>query len=290
MSKAWQFWTGNAVSPAVEHCHEVRKRNREEEARHAAREEELKILGQELGAKHGLRFIGTRRDYPPGTNIPRNPKLQWIVPPKSVISLGFEVTPVGMAKWRVQQRLAEGVVLSGKNSTGWSVWLKEGELDKLTKIFKSPVLPPVEERNREQSDGTLADFGGHYRIFGATKNAQFWVIRPDGTLREPDEDRGRGYAEKYKGAEGDKRWNVVAPGELAISWWKPSTAASHEFTVNKLPVDGVTPSQIGVVRKLQEEISARFDGSTGCSDTPSPGIGKGWGLEGEKSEENAVEE
>lgn len=288
MSKPWQFWTGNCRNPAADHFDRVIEKNREEEARCAAREEGLKVLGCELGAKHGLKFIGTRRLYPPGTSIPRNPKLQWMVPPKSVIELGFEVAPAGMAGWRVSQRLAEGVVLSGKNSTGWHVWLDEKDLGDITKIFKPSVLPPPEERNRTQSDGTLANFGGHYRVMGAAKNAQFWVIRPDGSLREPDEDVGRGYCQKYKGAEGDKRWNVVAPEELALSWSKPFTAATHEFIVNKLPVSGVTPAQAETAKRLQTEIAERFDGTTGCSGRTSPGIGNGWGL-ADKAEVSAEE-
>lgn len=286
MSQAWQFWTGNAVNPAAEHYRRVIEQNQKEEARLAAHEEEMKVVGRELGAKHGLKFIGTSLQHPPGTSVPKNPRLQWMVPPKSVIKLGFEVAS-GIAGWRVQQQLAEGVVLSGKLSTGWSVWLEENELDKITKIFKPAVLPPAEERNREQSDGTLANFGGHYRVMGMTGNAQYWVVRPDGSLREPDEDRGRGYAQKYKGSEGDKRWNVVASEELAISWSKSNTAATHEFVVNKLPVDGVTSAQVEVAKSLQAEIAKRFDGATGCSGRMSPGIGNGWGLVGE--EVSAVE-
>lgn len=280
MSKAWQFWTGNCRNPVADHYDRVIEKNRQEEAQCDAREEKLKVLGHELEKKHGLKFIGTRRLYPPGTSIPRNPKLQWMVPPKSVIELGFEVAPAGMAGWRVRQRLAEGVMLSGQFSYGWNVWLDEKELGNITKIFKPPVLPPVEERNRAQSDGTLANFGGHYRVMGAAKNAQFWVIRPDGSLREPDKDVGRGYCQKYKGAEGDKRWDVVALEELALSWSKPFTAAAHIFTVNKLSVNGTTPAQVEIAKRLQTEIAERFDGSTSCSGRTSPGIGSGWGLDG----------
>ncbi len=289
MSQAWQFWPGvgrNFINPAYEHYKRVVEKNQQEEVRLAAHEEEMKVVGRELGAKHGLKFIGTSRQHPPGTSVPKDPRHQWMVPPKSVIKLGFEVAS-GIAGWRVQQQLAEGVVLSGKLSTGWSVWLEESELDKITKIFKPAVLPPAEDRNREQSDGTLANFGGHYRVMGMTGNAQYWVVRSDGSLREPDEDRGRGYAQKYKGSEGDKRWDIVAPEELAISWSKSNTAATHQFIVNKLPTNGVTPAQIEVAKSLQEEIAKRFDGATGCSGRMSPSIGKGWGL---VEEEVSVEE
>ena len=280
MSQAWQFWPGvgrNFVNPAYEHYKRVVEKNQQEEARLAAHEEDMKIVGRELGAKHGLKFIGTSRQHPPGTSVPKNPRLQWMVPPKSVISLGFEVAS-GIAGWRVRQQLAEGVVLSGKLSTGWSVWLEEKDLGNITKIFKPEVLPPAEDRNREQSDGALANFGGHYRVMGMTGNSQYWVVRPDGSLREPDEDRGRGYAQKYKGSEGDKRWDVVSPDELAISWSKSNTAAAHQFIVNKLPVNGATPAQIQIAKSLQAEIAERFDGATGCSGRMSPSIGNGWEL------------
>lgn len=281
MSNAWRFWPGvggNVVDSSRDHYNKVIEQHAAEEARLAAHEEEMKIVGRELGAKHGLKFIGTSRQHPPGTSVPKNPRLQWMVPPKNLIKLGFQVASAGTAGWRVQQQLAEGVVLSGKLSTGWSVWLEEDELYKITKIFKPAVIPPADERNHEQSDGTLVNFGGHYRVMGMTGNSQYWVVRPDGSLREPDENRGRGYAQKYKGSEGDKRWNIVAPEELAISWSKSNTAASHEFVVNKLPVDGVTPAQVEVAKSLQAEIASRFDGATGCSGRISPSIGNGWGL------------
>ncbi len=91
MSQAWQFWTGNAINPTEEHYRRVIEQNQQEEARLAAHEEELKIVGRELGEKHGLKFIGTSRQYPPGTSIPRDPRRMCLVPPKSVIKLGFEV-------------------------------------------------------------------------------------------------------------------------------------------------------------------------------------------------------
>jgi hypothetical protein len=145
MSYAWQFWPGigrNVVNPSAEHFAKIAERNRQDEEHAAAREKELQAVGEELEGKHGLKFIGTRRGYPPGTSIPKNPKLGWMIPAKSVISLGFEVAPAGIAGWRVRQLLAEGVTLSGKFSTGWNVWLEEKDLGNITKIFKPPVLPP----------------------------------------------------------------------------------------------------------------------------------------------------
>lgn len=129
----------NIISPFANHCDGVIEKNEAEEVRLSAREEELKVIGRELAEKHGLKFIGTHRRHPYGTSIPKNPKLGWMIPPKSVILLGFEVARAGIAGWRVRKRLAEGVVLSGKFSTGWNVWLEENDLDKIDKIFKSPT-------------------------------------------------------------------------------------------------------------------------------------------------------
>ena len=134
MPKVWQFWpmTGPKVINLVEEQYNrVIEQNRQEEARLVAREEELKVVGDQLSAKHGLRFIGTLRRHPYGTSFPRNPKLQWRIPPKSVIELGFEIAPAGTAGWRVRQSLVEGVVFSGKLSTGWNVWLEEKNLENL---------------------------------------------------------------------------------------------------------------------------------------------------------------
>lgn len=263
MSKAWQFWPGigrNFVNPTADYYDKVIEKNRQEEIRLAAHEEEMKIVGRELGEKHGLKFIGTSRQYPPGTSIPRDPRRMCLVPPKSVIKLGFEVAS-GVAGWRVRQQLAEGVVLSGKLSTGWSVWLDEKDLADITKIFKPPVLPPVEERNLGQSDGTLTNFGGHYRVMGNSKNAQFWVIRADGSFREPDEEVGRGYNQKYLGSEGNKRWDIVAPDELAISWnvgLLRDVYAGSSCEVLHEPVGGRTQLQIDALRRIEEEVGVKI--------------------------------
>lgn len=201
MSTPWQFWPGfdrGFVNPAADHFAEVERKNIEEEALIAEREKGLQKVGEELGRKYGLKFIGTYRRHEDGVSVPKNPRLAWSIPPKRIIMFGFEIASAGTVGWRVRQRLAEGVVLSGKQSTGWTVWLEEKDLyEKIAKIFKPAVLPPAGERNLEQN-GTLTNFGGHYRIMGATRNAQFWVICPDGSFREPDEDVGRGYARNTK--------------------------------------------------------------------------------------------
>lgn len=147
------------------------------------------------------------------------------------------------------------------------------------------TLAAVEEELKalEQSQNSgqiLVDFGGHFRVMGATSNAQYWVIKTDGTEREPDEVN---YRKRYT-SEGWKSWRLVGPEELAISWFKPCTAASHEFIINKLPEAGCTAEQLVMVKKLETEIDDRFRGSLGMSGTVSPEIGLGWNL-GEHQEE-----
>lgn len=133
-------------------------------------------------------------------------------------------------------------------------------------------LKRLEER--KSSGEVLVDFGGHFRVMGATGNAQYWVIKPDGSEREPDE---VSYRKRYT-SEGDKKWRLVGPEELAISWFKAYTAADHEFVVNKLPEGGCTQDQLATVKRLEREINERFCGSVGMSGKVSPDIGLGWGL------------
>ena len=121
----------------------------------------------------------------------------------------------------------------------------------------------------------LINFGGHFRVMGRTDNAQFWVVRPDGSLREPDEVQ---YRKRYT-SEGDKRWRLVKPEELALSWAKGSSASPHEFLVVKFPVNGITPEQKAAAAKFEREIAEEWMGATGmASGIASPSVGNGWGL------------
>ncbi len=127
---------------------------------------------------------------------------------------------------------------------------------------------------REQTGEVLTNWGGHFRVMGATDNRDYWVVRLDGTLRDPEE---ISYRKRYT-SEGNKQWRLVGPDELALTWSKAYTAAPHEFSVNKLPVNGCTDEQFTTVERIEREISERFRGTTGMSGTVSPGIGHGWKL------------
>ena len=119
----------------------------------------------------------------------------------------------------------------------------------------------------------MPKFGGHFRVMGSSGNSQYWVIRQDGTQREPDE---VSYRKRYT-SEGEKYWRLVE-NELAISWSKSCTAAAHELKVDQLPVGGLSPGQLATVAILEKEIEASWAGRTGMSGGRCPSIGLGWNL------------
>lgn len=186
----------------------------------------------------------------------------------------FELTEVDLRN-KVQD-LAE--------EQGFDTMTTDGQYDSLTSwverakgIIEKFVTVESELKSLEQRQGSgevLVDFGGHFRVMGATGNAQYWVIKPDGSEREPDE---VSYRKRYA-SEGDKKWRLVGPEELAISWFKAYTASGHEFIVNKLPESGCTSEQFETIERLEREISERFYGATGMSGAASPEIGDGWFL------------
>lgn len=119
-----------------------------------------------------------------------------------------------------------------------------------------------------ESGEILTNFGGHFRVMGATRNAQYWVIMPDGSERDADEVN---YRKRYT-SEGEKKWRLVGPEELAITWSKAFTAAPHEFFVSKYPNSGCTPEQLSAVKRIECEISKL------CYGTDSVEIAGGWEL------------
>ena len=107
----------------------------------------------------------------------------------------------------------------------------------------------IELRRRQEAGEILVRFGGHVRR-AATGNADYWVVRPDGTLRDPD-------AVNVGGRKAsNKHWQLVAPEEAALEWSKPDTAANHDCRVKKTPVGGVTPEQLAAVGAIEEELGA----------------------------------
>lgn len=133
---------------------------------------------------------------------------------------------------------------------------------------------------RVESGEILTNFGGHFRVMGATGNAQYWVIMPDGSERDADE---VSYRKRYT-SEGEKKWRLVGPEELAIMWSKAFTAAPHEFAVIKYPDGGCTPEQLSAVKRIECEIFKLCYGTT-----DSVEIAGGWELR-KKSSPKAMHE
>ena len=162
----------------------------------------------------------------------------------------------------------------GSSLTSW-VENAKGVIARFTDV--SSEMAALEQK--QNSGEVLVDFGGHFRVMGATSQAQYWVVRPDGTQRDPDT---ISYRKRYS-EEGDKQWRQVEPDELAISWFKAYTAADHDFVVNKAPVGGCTIAQLETVDRLEAEIAERWEGMSGISGSGSPRIDIGWGLGSSKS-------
>ncbi|MFA6587940.1 MAG: hypothetical protein WCT08_02625 [Patescibacteria group bacterium] len=267
MDRSQKFWTGNSVNPVAEHYRRVIEDNRQKEAELVAHEAVLAAHGPEFAAKQGLRFLGTRRRYPEGTRIEKDPRLSWMTPPKSVIELGFEVAPAGTAGWRVRGKLAPWVQLSGKQSSGWIIWLEEKDIARLSEIWRKPDIPPVEERSVPQPNGTLTNFGGVFRECGYSNNKEYFVIATDGILRNPDIT-----------TKDEKLWKVVAGTDLALYHAKSFQHAEHVFEVRHLPVGGLTEAQKETVNRLQEVIAEKWEGRVTGNHNLSPSMGDGWGL------------
>lgn len=129
---------------------------------------------------------------------------------------------------------------------------------------------------REEAGEILANWGGWLHTSGRNGRACYWVVRPDGTLREADREE---YSRSHRRGAHTQWWNLVEPGELALWWAKGSNAGDHEFEVEKLPVGGCTEAQLEMVLQLEAELENEWRGRRGlASGRPSPAVGDGWGL------------
>jgi len=110
---------------------------------------------------------------------------------------------------------------------------------------------------------------------GRTNAGDGWVIRPDGTEREPD--RMECPRPRYP-SEGTQVWHQILPGEIVLKWSKDSSAAPHDFEVLYRQGE-LTAAQLHTVELLQGEIDQDWETARGlASGILSPGIGDGWGL------------
>lgn len=101
----------------------------------------------------------------------------------------------------------------------------------------------------------LVNWEGHFRLMGGNNQSNLWVINPDGEEVEPEID----YRKRYT-SEGNKRWNIVGPDQLALRWgrWQASRKFFESWEVVKLPVQGITEAQKAAVQMLEPH--ERFKG------------------------------
>lgn len=135
------------------------------------------------------------------------------------------------------------------------------------------------ERDELSGDPALINFGGQVRETGATRNVNYWVVRPDGTLREDTLGVGRRGASTVA-----KTWGTVGRNEVALGWEKDDVTAPHRFTVHHCPPSGATPEQIQRVCQLEQGIAKRWSvyddrRHDPRGDRSSPPVGRGWGLD-----------
>jgi HrpA-like RNA helicase len=123
-----------------------------------------------------------------------------------------------------------------------------------------------EERNilkqQEENGEILINFQKWYRRVGMSGQSEAWVITPEGRLRSPDiKDIPR-----HK-TDGMYIWHKVEADELALSWGCGSVRdvqGSSDFSLDKLPVHGLTLEQKEAVRMIEQDIGVNM-GSFGLN-------------------------
>lgn len=178
---------------------------------------------------------------------------------------------------REAQEIAEEQGFDTKPTEGYgslTSWVKQAQEILARFAAAEQELKALEQR--QSSGEILVRFGGLTRRAGSTGNQAFWVVRPDGSCREHD---SINYPKSHNRGTPTVLWERVEPEELALRWAKSCSAASHEFEVVKLPVDGCTQEQLSTVEKIQQKLDDEWRGRCGlASGIPSPPVGQGWGL------------
>jgi len=138
-----------------------------------------------------------------------------------------------------------------------------------------------EERQRMvqyKAMGLPSDVRVWHRVGAGTDCSDAWVIKPDGSFREPTKFEA---VKRY--GDGYKNWEQIFPGEVVLSWEKGNTAAEHGFEVIYMPKEGLTAAQKEAVLKIEEDIQNAWKDRRGLSSgIPSPDVGMGWNIAGRK--------
>jgi HrpA-like RNA helicase len=126
-----------------------------------------------------------------------------------------------------------------------------------------------EFQNRIEKGEILFNFEAWHRRRGMSNNGDGWVIKPDGTLRQHDNQLPR-----YE-VDGYYKWSYVDSDEIALEWSCKTLRdldSSSSFTVVKRP-QVVSPQQEERVRQIEEEIGAQKN-SFEVEEKPSSRIDK----------------
>ncbi len=109
-------------------------------------------------------------------------------------------------------------------------------------------------------------FGGGVRTGAASGIVNYWVIKPDGSMRDPD-----------MGSFYEKYWYDIGEGDLALSHRKSSQHSKHIFEIEKAP-ENLTKEQKEAVNVIQEKIADFWEGRVTGNDHLSPSMERGWDL------------
>lgn len=149
--------------------------------------------------------------------------------------------------------------------------LTQEEIDSEIEKHNVPGLQEAKEM------GLPTNIEIYHRVGARTGCSNGWVVRPDGSLRDPDETPLPGRSNRA--GEGSYKWRQVLPGELVLRWGKQNTAAEHEFEVVYAPEEDLTEAQLGRIAEIQQGLEDTWAGLRGISSgTLSPAVGRGWGL------------
>lgn len=154
---------------------------------------------------------------------------------------------------------------------------KEIELQKAQEAERQRLEYEKQKAEAEKS-GLPSDIRVWYRVGAGTNCSNAWVIKPDGSFREPT-----GFEAVKRYGDGYKNWEQILEGEAVLSWAKGCATAEHEFEVIYLPEEGLTVAQKEAVLKIEEDIQNEWKNKRGLSSgIPSPDVGMGWNIAGRK--------